>query len=110
MVRPGSRLYEQRSATRWRCGPLRHAGRQLCAPNAAAFYLFPKLDTRLFGITDDRAFAMDLLHATNVLVIPGSGFELDTRTTCASLMLREAEQLACRAMERIKQYLDRRRL
>ena len=41
--------------------------------NSAAFYLFPKLDSR-FHITDDRRFAMDLLEAKNILIVPGSGF------------------------------------
>ena len=105
MVRPGGRLYEQRSATLEVLGRTQGVS---FVPNAAAFYLFPKLDTQLFGITDDRAFAMDLLHATNVLVIPGSGFELDTPDHLRIVMLPEAAQLR-RAMERIKEYLDGRR-
>ena len=28
-----------------------------------------------FGITNDKKFALDLLRAKNILVIPGSGFD-----------------------------------
>ncbi|NLD34463.1 MAG: aminotransferase class I/II-fold pyridoxal phosphate-dependent enzyme [Clostridiales bacterium] len=105
MIRPGGRLYEQRRATLEVLGTVEGIS---FVPNAAAFYLFPKLDTQLFGITDDRAFAMDLLHATNILVIPGSGFELDTPDHLRIVMLPEAAQLRA-AMERMKEYLETRR-
>lgn len=39
-----------------------------------AFYIFPKLDTEKFNITDDEQFALDLLKETGVLVTCGSGF------------------------------------
>ena len=40
----------------------------------AAFYIFPKIDTSKFGITDDQKFAIDFLRQKGVLVVPGSGF------------------------------------
>ena len=41
----------------------------------AAFYIFPKIDCKKLNITDDKKFARDLLHATNILIFPGSGFD-----------------------------------
>ena len=40
----------------------------------AAFYIFPKLDTERFHITDDEQFALDLLREKKVLIVNGSGF------------------------------------
>ncbi len=39
-----------------------------------AFYIFPKLDTKKFNITDDEQFALDLLRQTGILITCGSGF------------------------------------
>ncbi len=68
---PGGRLYEQREAT---CSVLEGIDGISFVKNRAAFYLFPRLDKEKFGITDDTKFALDLLHAKNILIIPGSGF------------------------------------
>ncbi len=72
MVRPGGRLYEQRKAT---TQVLDRIDGISYVKNVAAFYLFPKLDIQKFHITSDKQFAKDLLHATNILVVPGSGFD-----------------------------------
>mgnify|MGYP003308008574 CR=1 FL=1 len=64
------------------------------------FYGFPKLDVKKFNITDDRKFARDLLHATNILIVPGSGFEWQEPDHFRLVMLPEAEELR-EAMKRI---------
>ncbi|MBQ3106078.1 MAG: aminotransferase class I/II-fold pyridoxal phosphate-dependent enzyme [Eggerthellaceae bacterium] len=40
----------------------------------AAFYIFPKLDTKKFNITNDEQFALDLLREKHLLVVHGGGF------------------------------------
>ena len=40
----------------------------------AAFYIFPKIDTGIIPIDDDRKFALDLLKEKKILIVPGSGF------------------------------------
>jgi alanine-synthesizing transaminase len=40
----------------------------------AAFYIFPKIDTKKFNITNDEKFALDLLREKKILLIPGKGF------------------------------------
>ena len=34
----------------------------------AGFYIFPKLDTKRFNITNDEQFAFDLLHQKKILL------------------------------------------
>lgn len=43
-----------------------------CAKPSAAFYSFPKIETKKFA--DDRAFVYSMLEETGVLVVPGMGF------------------------------------
>ncbi|MCX6771110.1 MAG: aminotransferase class I/II-fold pyridoxal phosphate-dependent enzyme [Candidatus Micrarchaeota archaeon] len=43
-----------------------------CAKPKAAFYSFPKIETKKFA--DDRAFVYSMLEETGVLVVPGMGF------------------------------------
>ncbi len=39
-----------------------------------AFYIFPKIDTAKFGVTDDMQFALDFLKEKKVMVVQGTGF------------------------------------
>ena len=45
-----------------------------CVKPKGAFYLFPRIDVKKFGIKDDRQFVMDLLLEKKVLVVQGTGF------------------------------------
>ena len=40
----------------------------------AAFYIFPKLDSKKFHIVDDEKFVLDLLKEKKILLIHGGGF------------------------------------
>jgi len=91
MLVPGGRLYEQREAT---CRELAKIPGISCVRNSAAFYVFPKLDIKKFNITDDQQFAMDYLHAKNVMIIPGRGFAWKEPDHFRIVMLPEPEQLA----------------
>ena len=102
MIRPGGRLYEQRKAT---TEVLKDIDGLSFVKNVAAFYLFPRLDVKKFNITSDKAFARDLLRATNILVVPGSGFEWQAPDHFRLVMLPEAPQLR-EAMIRMGNFLD----
>ena len=102
MVAPGGRIYEQREAT---IRALDQIDGISCVKNSAAFYLFPKLDIKKFNITSDKVFARDLLHATNILMVPGSGFDWPQPDHFRIVMLPEAEQLGD-AMRRMGEFLD----
>lgn len=102
LVSPGGRLYEQRRAT---VEALKTVESLSFVENKAAFYLFPKIDIHKHNITDDKKFAHDLLHATNILVVPGSGFEWPTPDHFRIVMLPEAQVLS-EAIHKIGDFLD----
>lgn len=68
---PGGRIYEQREVIYEALNSI--PGISAKKPKAA-FYIFPKIDTKRFGITDDNRFALDLLKQKRILVVPGKGF------------------------------------
>ena len=45
-----------------------------CVRPQAALYMFPRLDPELYPIKDDRQFLLQLLEATRVLLVQGTGF------------------------------------
>ena len=102
MVRPGGRLYEQRKAT---LDVLKDIDGVSFVKNDAAFYLFPKLDAKKFNISDDKKFAGDLLRGTNILVVPGSGFDWPEPDHMRLVMLPHTQELR-EAMLRIKYFLE----
>ncbi len=102
MVRPGGRIYEQREAT---ISELEKIDSISVVKNKAAFYVFPRLDVKKLNITDDRRFARDLLHATNILIVPGSGFDWPHPDHFRIVMLPEPEVLR-RAVRKMGNFLD----
>lgn len=102
MVRPGGRLYEQRKAT---VTELKKIEGISFVENNSAFYIFPKLDVKKFNIMDDKKFAHDLLYATNILVVPGSGFDWKNQDHFRIVMLPKAKVLED-AVRRMGKFLD----
>lgn len=102
MVRPGGRIYEQREAT---VRELEKINGISFVKNSSAFYIFPKLDVKKFNITNDKQFAHDLLYATNILLVPGSGFDWNKPDHFRIVMLPEAHMLED-AVRRMGQFLD----
>ena len=45
-----------------------------CVKPHAALYMFPRLDPVVYPIQDDRQFFMEVLRATRVMLVQGSGF------------------------------------
>lgn len=70
-IKPGGRIYEQREIAYHLLNDI--PGVSAVKPKAA-FYIFPKLDTKKFNITDDEKFALDLLKDKKVLIVHGGGF------------------------------------
>lgn len=70
-IKPGGRIYEQREIAYNLLNDI--PGVSAVKPKAA-FYIFPKLDTKKFNITDDEKFALDLLKDKKVLIVHGGGF------------------------------------
>ncbi len=99
---PGGRLFEQRRVT---VETLSRVEGISLVPNRAAFYLFPKLDKEKFNIKSDQQFALDLLHAKHILIIPGSGFGHRENDHFRIVMLPEAQRLK-QAMEEVGDFLS----
>lgn len=72
---PGGRIYEQREYIYKALTDI--PGISAVKPKAA-FYLFPKIDTKKFNITNDEKFALDLLRDKKILLIHGGGFNWQT--------------------------------
>lgn len=68
---PGGRIYEQRDFIYKALNDI--PGITAVKPKAA-FYIFPKIDTEKFNITNDEKFALDLLRDKKLLIIHGGGF------------------------------------
>ena len=68
---PGGRVYDQREYIYKALNDI--PGISAVKPKAA-FYIFPKIDTKKFNILDDQQFALDFLREKRVLIVPGSGF------------------------------------
>ena len=102
MLGPGGRLYEQREAT---CAALDRIPGISYVKNHAAFYLFPKIDTERYNITDDRQFALDVLHGTGVLFVPGSGFDWPRPDHFRLVMLAHAQTMR-KAIDDIGRFLE----
>lgn len=45
-----------------------------CVKPSAALYMFPRLDPDIYPIEDDRQFFLQLLEATHVMLVQGTGF------------------------------------
>lgn len=68
---PGGRIYEQRECIYKAVNEI--PGLSVVKPKAA-FYAFPKIDTKKFNIANDEKFALDFLREKKVLVVHGGGF------------------------------------
>ncbi len=76
-----------------------------CVKPVAAFYIFPKLDTKRFGIEDDEAFAMELLREKKILVTHGRGFNWPCPDHFRIVYLPEEDKLR-RAVDGIAEFLS----
>ena len=70
-IMPGGRIYEQREFIYKALTDI--PGISAVKPKAA-FYIFPKIDTKKFNIVNDEQFVLALLREKKVLLIHGGGF------------------------------------
>lgn len=70
-IEPGGRLYEQRK-TAWEM--VNAIDGLSCTKPSGALYLFPKIDTKKFGIVNDEQFVLDFLREERILMVQGTGF------------------------------------
>ncbi|WP_299708298.1 pyridoxal phosphate-dependent aminotransferase [uncultured Pontibacter sp.] len=65
-----------------------------CVKPKGAFYLFPKIDVKKYGIKDDQAFVLDFLREQHVLLVQGSGFNWPQPDHFRIVYLPELEELS----------------
>lgn len=104
LCRPGGRLYETRRALIDNCAASPHLS--LVAP-AGALYGFPRVVGDAAHGFDDHDFALQLLEQENVLIVPGTSFNVPYRDHFRVTLLPEAPVLR-EVMARIDRVLERR--
>jgi alanine-synthesizing transaminase len=101
LIKAGGRLYEQRELCYEMLNTIDGIS---CVKPKAAFYLFPKIDTERFNITDDEKFVLDFLRAEKVLLVHGGGFNWPDPDHFRIVYLPRVEDLA-EVMEKLKRFL-----
>jgi alanine-synthesizing transaminase len=71
LVREGGRLRQQRDLAYELITAIPGV---TCVKPQAALYMFPRLDPDVYPIKDDRQFFLELLEATRVMLVQGTGF------------------------------------
>ena len=79
-----------------------------CVKPSAALYMFPKLDPKMYPITDDQQFIYELLQETKVLLVQGTGFNWPTPDHFRIVFLPHEDDLR-EAINRIAKFLEQYR-
>ncbi|TCJ94300.1 pyridoxal phosphate-dependent aminotransferase [Nocardia alba] len=87
---PGGRLLEQRDRA-WTA--LNAIPGVSCVKPKGALYAFPKLDRATYRIDNDEKFVLDLLLATKIHVVQGTGFNWPTPDHFRIVTLPQADEL-----------------
>ncbi len=87
---PGGRIYEQREFI---YQSLRDIPGITAVKPKAAFYIFPKMDTKKFNIKDDEKFVLDFLKEKMILLTHGGGFHWEKPDHFRLVYLPEIEKL-----------------
>jgi len=75
-----------------------------CVKPEAALYLFPRLDPKMYPVSNDQEFVLKLLEKEKVLVVQGSGFNWPEMDHFRAVFLPSEDNLVD-AMERIERFL-----
>ena len=102
LVAPGGRLTRQRDLAH---KMLTDIPGVTCVKPKSALYMFPRLDPKMYPITDDQQFAYELLAEERVLIVQGTGFNCPTPDHFRVVFLPNVDDLGD-AMSRIGRFLD----
>ncbi|MEI7547822.1 MAG: pyridoxal phosphate-dependent aminotransferase [Actinomycetota bacterium] len=101
LVAPGGRLCRQRDIASEALNQM--PGVSVVKPKAA-LYMFPRLDPKVYPITDDQQFAYDLLAEEKLLIVQGTGFNWPTPDHFRLVFLPNTDDLG-EALMRIERFL-----
>ena len=99
---PGSRLEKQRDIT-WNL--LNAIPGVSCVKPKGAFYLFPKLDPKIYKIGNDENLVLDILSKEKILLVQGSAFNIEDNQHFRIVFLPSTVQLSD-ALGRIARILE----
>ena len=99
---PGSRLEKQRDIT-WNL--LNAIPGVSCVKPKGAFYLFPKLDPKIYKIRSDENLVLDILSKEKILLVQGSAFNIEDNQHFRIVFLPSTVQLSD-ALGRIARMLE----
>ena len=102
LVAPTGRLCRQRDLAYQLLSDI--PGVSMVKPKAA-LYMFPRLDPKVYPITDDRQFLLELLQETRVMLVQGTGFNWPTPDHFRIVFLPHEDDLRV-AVGRIARFLD----
>ena len=101
LTKPGGRLRRQRDLAYELITAIPGVS---CVKPMAALYMFPKLDPVMYPIEDDRQFFMEVLKATRVMLVQGSGFNFPDQQHFRIVFLPHEADLR-EAIDRLAQFL-----
>ena len=105
LVRPGGRLRRQRDLA---YELITQIPGVTCVRPQAALYMFPRLDPEMYPIADDRQFFMEVLRATRVMLVQGSGFNYPDNQHFRIVFLPHEDDLR-EAIGRLAKFLEQYR-
>jgi alanine-synthesizing transaminase len=76
-----------------------------CVKPKAALYMFPRLDPVMYPIADDRQFFMEVLRATRVMLVQGTGFNYPDQQHFRIVFLPHEDDLR-EAINRLAKFLE----
>jgi alanine-synthesizing transaminase len=102
LIGPGGRLRRQRDLA---YELITQIPGVTCVKPEAALYMFPRLDPKVYPIADDRQFFLELLQATRVMLVQGSGFNYPDHQHFRIVFLPHEDDLR-EAIGRIARFLE----
>ena len=76
-----------------------------CVKPQGALYMFPRLDPAVYPINDDREFFLEVLKATRVMLVQGSGFNFPDNQHFRIVFLPQEDDLR-EAINRLAKFLE----
>jgi alanine-synthesizing transaminase len=101
LVAPGGRLARQRECAHALITAIPGVS---CVKPQGALYMFPRLDPKVYPISDDQQFAYELLAEEKVLIVQGTGFNYPTTDHFRLVFLPHVDDLEI-AIGRIAHFL-----
>ena len=102
LILPGGRLLEQRNLAHSMLNDIPGVS---CVKPEGALYLFPRLDPKIYPISDDQEFILELLQTEKVLLVQGTGFNWPAHDHFRVVFLPHRDQLTD-ALQRLERFLE----